>query len=287
MSVKEIKLPGLTGNLSALKFGNESGKAIICLHGWLDNAASFQPLSESMSECHWICLELPGHGRSDYRPQGCIYHYTDYIADVHLAIEALRIENFILLGHSLGAGLVAAYSAMFPEKVHKLILIDGIGPISGEDDDTLKQMRNSMRFLNQKPQDQPRLYTSWEGLINRRLEAGHICRSSAQVLLERGSKKEGDKIRVLSDGRLKQHSPIYMSQGKVLSILRGIEAESLLIIASQGLVHGRKSTRDRISAFKNLTVKNIEGAHHVHMDEPQGVADLIKSFIEGERQNDL
>ena len=282
MTTNEIKLKGLTGELSALQYGNESGLPIICIHGWLDNAASFQPLSECMNDFHWICLEMPGHGKSDYRPKGCVYHYTDYISDVHLAIEELAIENFILLGHSLGAGIAATYSAVFPEKVDRLILIDGIGPISGDDDDTLKQLRNAMKFVKEKPQDQPRLYPSWEGLINRRLEAGDIYRKSAEILLERGTEKVGDKIQVLSDGRLKQHSPIYMSQNKVLSILEGIEAKTLLILANQGLIDSRDSTDSRIKAIKDLEVKTVEGAHHVHMDEPERVAKEIIQFLSTE-----
>ena len=113
---------------------------------------------------------------------------------------------------------------------------------------------------------------------NRRV-AGNIERSSAEYLLHRGAHQVGDKIIVRSDKRLRQHSPIYMNQQKVLAILGGIEAPALLILAKDGLVIGRKSTPARIEAISNIVVEHVDGHHHVHMDQPQSIAPIVEKFI--------
>ncbi len=279
MILKEIKLDGLTGQIAALELGTASGLPIVAIHGWLDNAASFEPLARYLNQYRWICLDLPGHGRSDYRPDGCIYHFTDYVADLFSVVESLGLDRFILVGHSLGAGIASTFAAVFPGKVDRLVLIDGIGPLSGEDDDSLCQLRKSMAFLEIRNDNAARVYGSWDGLVSKRLQAGKINRNSAEMRLRRGTVREGETVTVLSDGRLKQQSPIYMSQDKVISILKGIRAPTRLILADQGLLVSHESTGARIDALQNLQVVKVRGGHHLHMDCPEEVAREIETFL--------
>ena len=276
---EEIKIDGLTGQVAALVLGTASGLPIIAIHGWLDNAASFEPLARRLSQYRWICLDLPGHGRSDYRPDGSVYHFTDYVADLFSVVESLGLDRFILVGHSLGAGISSTFAAVFPDKVDRLVLIDGIGPVSGEDDDSLGQLRKSMAFLETGNDNPARVYGSWDELVSKRLKAGKINRSSAEMLLRRGTVREGETVTVLSDGRLKRHSPIYMSQDKVISILEGIRSPTQLLLAEQGLLVSRESTGARINAFQSLQVVKVRGGHHLHMDCPQEVAREIGTFL--------
>ena len=277
--MRNYKVSGLTGDMAVLEMGSESGLPLVAVHGWLDDAASFLHLSNELPEFRWIALDLPGHGLSDFRPPGSVYHFTDYIGDLHLATKAMGLDRFILVGHSLGAGISAAFAAAFPGRVEKLVLIDGIGPISGKDDDSLTQLRKSVAHFDEVENSGPRIYPSWEFLVSRRMEAGDIARHSVETLLSRGAVEHGDGVRVLSDGRLKQHSPIYMSQAKVLSILGGISCPALLVLAEQGLVHSRKSTGERIRAVDSLKVANVPGAHHVHLDDPGVVAAELEKFL--------
>ena len=279
MICEEIKIDGLTGQIAALVLGTASGLPIIAIHGWLDNAASFEPLAGHLSQYRWICPDLPGHGRSDYRPNGCVYHFTDYVAELFLVAESLGLDRFILVGHSLGAGIASTFAAVFPDKVDRLVLIDGIGPISGEDDDSLCQLRKSMVFLEAGNENPARVYGSWDEVVSKRLEAGKISRNNAEILLRRGTVREGETVTVSSDGRLKQHSPIYMSQDKVISILKGIRAPTRLILADQGPLVSRESTGARIDALQGLQVVQVRGGHHLHMDCPQAVAREIGTFL--------
>ncbi|MXZ80744.1 MAG: alpha/beta hydrolase [Gammaproteobacteria bacterium] len=280
MSVKELVLEGLTGPLAGLEAGAPDGDPLVCLHGWLDNAASFGPLAERLPNYRWICVDLPGHGKSAYRPDGAVYHYTDYLGDVYRVLESLELERCTLVGHSLGAGIAAVFAAAFPSMVDRLVMIDGIGPIAGDSGNTLEQLRESLEFLGRNDDTGPRFYPSWNRVVERRLQAGDISRTGVETLLSRGAVRKGEGTVVLSDGRLKQRSPLYMSQQKVVSILAGIEAPALLIIARQGLIANRATTTERIAAIPDLTQEAVAGGHHVHLDDPAAMASVIDRFLE-------
>ncbi|WP_423908499.1 alpha/beta fold hydrolase [Candidatus Spongiihabitans sp.] len=290
MTEKEIALSGLTGQVIALDLGAADGVPMVALHGWRDNAASFIPLAQRLEKFRWICIDMPGHGKSAHRPAGCIYHFTDYVADIHAIVRGLAQEfdqefnpgECNLVGHSLGAGVAAMFAAAFPDKVNRLVLIDGIGPIAGDDDDGLTQFRKSMKFLDQAPPDNVGNsygYATWEELKSARMRTGAIDQSSVECLLRRGANWVGDRFVVHSDKRLKQHSPIYLSQKKVLALLSGIEAPTLLVMANKGQIIAKKSTAKRIAAIKNITTATVEGYHHVHMDNPELVALEIENFV--------
>lgn len=283
MSVKELVLDGLTGPLAGLEAGAPDGGPLICLHGWLDNAASFGPLAERLPDYRWICVDLPGHGKSPYRPRGAVYHYTDYLGDVYRVLESLELERCTLVGHSLGAGVAAIFAAAFPAMVERLVMIDGIGPIARDSGGTLEQLRESLEFLGRNEDTGPRFYPSWNRLVDRRLEAGDISRKGVEALLGRGTVRKGEGAVVLSDGRLKQRSPLYMSQRKVVSLLAGIQVPALLVIARQGLIADRATTAERIAAIPDLTQETVAGGHHVHLDDPDAVAPVIGRFLEGRR----
>ena len=73
----KIKLPFTGINVSAKIWGPENGAPIIALHGWLDNADSFQGLAPWLNNYRLISIDLPGHGLSDHIPPGMLYHFAD------------------------------------------------------------------------------------------------------------------------------------------------------------------------------------------------------------------
>ena len=124
----DISIPVPWGAIRGLQFGNPGGHPWLGLHGWLDNAATWTSLAPHLPP--GVCLvavDLPGHGQSDELPPGVHYHDIENIAHIHRAVTHLQWKKFTLLGHSLGGGLAALYTAAFPELVESLIMIDMAG----------------------------------------------------------------------------------------------------------------------------------------------------------------
>ena len=121
----DITIPVPWGNIRALQFGNTAGLPWLGLHGWLDNAHTWVNLAPHLPDnvC-LVALDLPGHGQSDPLPAGVHYHDVEYVAHIHRAVTYLGWTRFTMLGHSMGGGLAALYTAAFPAMVSSLVMLD-------------------------------------------------------------------------------------------------------------------------------------------------------------------
>lgn len=275
---ESLWLRGMSGQLAALSTGANTGHPLLALHGWLDNAASFIPLAKMMPDQHIVALEFPGHGHSDHRPRGTVYHFADYVADVAHAVGDLGWQRFTLMGHSLGANVALVFAATFPEMVDRLILIDGVGPTSGSADQAVARLRRSVDAGNASETSPRRHYADWASLIGARQYASPISGASAELLVRRGAQEVDGVIQMRSDRRLRQPSPLYLEESVVSAFVREVRAPVLLILAEDGVIGGRQTTRQRIALFEDIEVRELPGQHHLHMDDPEAVARVIETF---------
>ena len=279
---REIRLPGTTGPLTALQFGVSEGKNVLALHGWLDNAASFVPLSDYLAAVNLVALDLPGHGHSAHRPAGCGYHLSDYPGEIQSAANALGWAQFDLIGHSLGAGIACLYAAVMPQQIRRLVFIDGLGPVSTEHAQAPQQLAKSLhaRLQLQEKMHRPRKqYTSWEQLVAARQAANRICAANAELLVRRAARQRGDRVELHSDRRLKSPSTLYLSEQQVAAFMQSIRCPVLLLQATDGILARNAQLRSRIQWLDQVRVEHVPGQHHVHMDQPQRVAELINAFL--------
>ena len=140
-SERTIEIPGLT--LAARVHGPDDGLPVLALHGWTDNAATFDRLAPLLPGLRIVALDLAGHGLSGRRV-GAPYHFIDYVADVAAAAEALGWRQFTLLGHSLGAGVAALLAGTWPDRVRKLVLLEGLGPMTDLEAEAPARLREAL-----------------------------------------------------------------------------------------------------------------------------------------------
>jgi|SRR5579864_9294704 len=104
----------------------EHGQPIICVHGITANAFYFQALADSLSRhCRVIAYDLRGRGDSDKPEEG--YSVPVHAADLAEVIDALELDRPVVIGHSLGAIIGVYFAASYPQKLSKLVLLDGGG----------------------------------------------------------------------------------------------------------------------------------------------------------------
>ncbi|CAM5400510.1 alpha/beta fold hydrolase [Rhodanobacter lindaniclasticus] len=122
-----IALPQLA--LAAQIWGEDTLPPLLALHGWLDNAGSFAQLAPHLAaRFRVIALDLPGHGHADHLAAGASYHYVDYVQAALAAADALQLDRFTLLGHSLGAGIAALVAAARPGRIERSAVDRRVGP---------------------------------------------------------------------------------------------------------------------------------------------------------------
>ena len=118
----DIDIP--LGRISGLRSGESDAPKVLALHGWLDNAASFVPLSSHLHGIDLVAIDQPGHGRSAHLPPGTDYSFVGAMNAVLDVADALGWERFALLGHSMGAGIASMLAASCPQRIERLVAIE-------------------------------------------------------------------------------------------------------------------------------------------------------------------
>ena len=267
LSPVAVELVTGAGTLRGLRWGRSGDASILALHGWLDNAASFARLAPLLMDADVVAIDLPGHGYSDHRPQGARYHFIDFIPVV---LEAMN---------ELGAAIASFTAATEPDRVKGLFLIDGLGPSSEKPHSAPGRLQRSIRRFVDCPATAATEYPDLDAMINARHRAGRIGKAGAVLLATRNAIQSERGFRWRTDPRLLLPNPQYLTEEQVLAFLRKVEAPTVLGMASEGLLQGQSQTKERIRAFSNIDVVELPGAHHLHLDDPQPLAQVVNGFL--------
>ena len=275
---RRVVLPHLS--LGAQVWGEESLPPLLALHGWLDNAGSFALLAPRLaSRFRVIALDLPGHGHADHLPAGSSYHYVDYVQAVLAAADALHLERYSLLGHSLGAGVAALVAAARPERIEHLLLIEGLGPLGDDGARTLQRFRDALAPRESKGKPL-RVFRDVAQAISARSIASGLPAEQARPIVERGLLETDGGWRWRSDPRLTRPSAVRLAEAQVNALLRGITAPTALLLAQPATPYLPEAMMQvRADCVARIAVSHMEGGHHLHLEHPQTVADWIDAAV--------
>ncbi len=272
-----LKTPHL--ELAALRWGNPDGIPVLALHGWLDNAASFLPMAQYFDDMNIVALDWPGHGHSEHRHPSARYYITEFMWDIHAAMDVLGWDSCHLLGHSLGAAISSIFATAAPERVRSLTLIDALGPYANQPQDTARQLRRSSTSLRSKPRPR-KTYESVEDMVQARLANSDLGEAAARLIVERSVQATKGGFEWSYDPALYWLSPLYFSEEQLLDCLHHIEAPTLTLSASPFSSSVRaEHYQQRTQAIPNGRHELIAGGHHLHMESPGPVGQMIHAFI--------
>jgi pimeloyl-ACP methyl ester carboxylesterase len=266
--------------VAAREWGRGAGPPVLALHGWLDNAASFERLAPLLPELHLVAIDLPGHGRSDHRPPGCPHHFVNWVPVVMQAAGALGWDEFSLVGHSMGAGIAALMPAVEPERINRLVLLEGVGPTSTPAADAPRQLAAALASEAALEGTPNRLFPDLEAAITARRRGSDLDVEGTRLLVERGSRAEAGGVRFTHDPRLKTRSRLRLTEEQVLAFLAAIRCPVLAVRASRGWPYPPEMVAGRLASIPQAQVVEVEGGHHVHLTHPERVAPHIRSFFE-------
>ena len=285
---QEITFQVPWGVIAAKAWGPE--QPFIGLHGWLDNANTFDKIASLLPEnIRFIAIDFPGHGQSSHRWPGMGYDDFQYVCDVKKVVSQLGWEKFSIISHSVGSFVASLYAGCFPNEVENLVLISygGAAPRFGN---ILAKLlaRYATRMSNIKPAS-PRVYESIESAAARREEPGvtgvTLSKEHALPMTERGTRVTKDGVIFSHDPAIKMLASFYAPETTVKSILSKIRC-ALLVLEGNWVYKdeedekGRKQRLILMCEHAKLHVwKNIEGGHHLHIDNPEQTAKEIKQFL--------
>ncbi len=276
---KVLKQQGLSG-----KIKGRGKHLVICLHGWLDNCNSFAPIFDedlNTNDFTWLAIDLPGHGESDWKSHDTHYYFLDYIYDLMILIEELDFGKVFLIGHSMGAMICNLFAACYPDRITAMALIDGIGIVTTKPSDTKKQLLNAFRQRKKTfESSEDKMFRSFDDVVKARMKVSELDYVNAELLMKRNTEVEEQGVKLKTDPRLKQHSGFRFSSAQALSCLEGIKTPTLLIKAEQGYSMIDAQLKLFSHCFINLTVVDMPGGHHCHMENAAQTLQTISSHFD-------
>jgi pimeloyl-ACP methyl ester carboxylesterase len=274
--------------IHCLEWGDPAGEPIVLVHGFLDQAYSWKYfvtdlLKIAQQPLRIIAPDCRGHGDSGWAGNGGYYHFPDYVFDLDCIIAASGITRFNLIGHSMGGSISFLYAGTFPQRVAKLVLIEGIGPLGMQFTDAPPRMAGWIRELHERGRNHFREYTSIEaGADQLRQTNPRLNRDFAIELARAGMKQNGNGKWIWKFDPLHRTSapqPFYTEQA--LEFFRRIECPVLIVEGRESRQTRRTDKQQRYDAIRNRRAATVDHAGHmVHQDNPQQLAKVVASFLQ-------
>ncbi|XP_044047209.1 serine hydrolase-like protein isoform X2 [Siniperca chuatsi] len=293
--VSELSVPVPSGEIRGRVWGPDHGRPVLCLHGWADNCGTFNTLIPLLpKECRYVALDLAGHGLSSHRPAGVSYSFPAYVADVRRVVDALQLKKFSIIGHSMGADIAGMFSALYPEMVDALVLLDAYGFLPTDSVQTtteiskvMRQGMDEMLQFEKKTEEKKRVYT-YEKAVERLLAANPtLSEQSVHILLERGLVQAEGGFVFSRDLRVNFKNIACISLEQVLEMQSRIQASVLVVLADKGFgTTFPESNQQKLTSLlqgyreRNHTVVTAPGDHHIHLSNPEVVAPLVSDFLQ-------
>jgi pimeloyl-ACP methyl ester carboxylesterase len=268
------------------RWPGEGARKLFLLHGWMDVSASFQFLADALrGEWDVYAPDWRGYGLTQWGKSDC-YWFPDYIADLDFILGELEPEKAVnLVGHSLGGNVAALYAGIRPQRVARLVNLEGFGLKPTQAEEAPKRYARWLDELQNPPRLRP--YKDFEELADR-LRQGNkrLSKEESEFLARHWGRESGDEgVLLRGDPAHKIVNPLLWRyeearacwQQVVAPVLwvDGADSETLQRIGLTGEQHA-----ERRRAFRNLRYETIADAGHMlHHDQPQAVARLIEDFL--------
>lgn len=290
MTPREITIEAAGLTLAAREWGDPAGRPVLALHGWLDNAATWDrlaPLLCAERSLRLVALDFPGHGRSQHRAADTWYGFPDYVLCVVRVLDALGWDRATLLGHSMGGAVSTLVSGVVPERVRALLLTEGLTPLTSSPEAACEQLRKGIAAHRKYGEDRRRIHPDMDAIRARiASRPWRLSPPAVAALAARASEPHDGGWRFTHDVRLKADSLVRFSREQVLSFLREVRCPSVLVVAEEGLPYSREEVAGYMEALSGMRTVHVPGRHHVHLDAPERVAPHLLELLDATRSSD-
>jgi pimeloyl-ACP methyl ester carboxylesterase len=276
---RHFRLPGLT--LAAAVWGAPGERPVLASHGWLDNASSFELLAPHLPGCEIVALDLAGHGFSDFRSPDSAYNLWQDVGDLLDVADELAWPRCTLLGHSRGAGISLLFAATFPERVDKVILLEGGVPLTAEANEAPAGLAEALREARALRGKSGRVFAQRATAIAERAAGfSKVTPAAAEVLARRSLREVPGGYQWHADQRLKAQSQLRLTAEHARAFARRVTAPVLLLLATESPFADRPLYRELPSLLPNVEVDRVVGGHHCHLEgSERDIAHRIQRFL--------
>jgi pimeloyl-ACP methyl ester carboxylesterase len=276
---RRFDIPGL--HLAARVWGNRGGCRVLASHGWLDNAGSFDLLAPRLPQCEIVALDAAGHGFSGSRSPDAEYNLWQDAGDLLDVQDALGWQRCTLLGHSRGAAISMLFAGAFPERVDKLVLVEGGLPLTGEAEDAPRNLARALQDRRMLHDRQGRVFPERGRAIAERAQGfTKVTEAAAEILARRSLREVPGGFQWHADQRLKGASALRFTADHARAFARHVKVPVLLVFAEESPFSSRPLYRESIALFPDAEWVTLPGGHHFHLEGAEAaIAARIAEFL--------
>lgn len=248
------------------------------IHGFRGTHHGLLLIANYLKGNRLVIPDIPGFGKGETLES---YDLDNYVLWLHRYIKALQLTNPpILLGHSFGSIICAAYCAKYPQTVKKLVLVNPIGspPLQGPRK-IMTKLAVSYYKIGAKLPEKP---------AYRWLSAQSIVKIMSVTM----AKTHDKKLRAYIHQQHRQHFSRFHSAQSLLEgfktsvshtvrdYAKKIKTPTLLIAGSLDDITPLSDQYSLVKLFPNAQLKVINDVGHLtHYETPEQVAKYVQAFI--------
>lgn len=270
--------------LHYLDWGNAGAPLLVLVHGGQDHAHNWDWVARELrDDWHIICPDLRGHGDSAWSPDGS-YSMAFYVSDLAQLIHQVSDGPVSILGHSLGGAISLRYAGLYPERVRRLAVIEGLGisPLdSTPETPVAERWRKWIAERRAMSARTHRRYTSLDEACARMSEANsHLSPGQVRHLTIHGTTRNEDgSFSWKFDNYVRSMLPIGITDDELHELWHNVDCPVWLIHGADSWA--RHPEKDgRAAHFKQATVTSYERAGHwVHHDRFESFVADLKAFL--------
>jgi len=258
--MKKIKAGDI--RIQTAEWAGEGGP-VLCIHGLTSNSRTWDSIAAALSgKYRIIAMDLRGRGMSDKPESG--YSVDIHARDLDALLDRMKIRKTVVMGHSLGAVIGLYYAAKHPERVEKLVLIDGAGKL------TKKQTQVVLKGISPSLERLGKVFPSFEEYVRPLKQAPFLqpWTSTQDDFYRYEMKKVNGGI--ISRVRLDTIHEELMNlvQGDVCELYPMVECPVLVLRAPMGMLRKddvllpRSALKKMIRGLNSMWLVEIPGANH-------------------------
>jgi len=265
---------------------------LVMVHGWMDVAASYQFVVDAFALDHYIIApDWRGYGKT---ASGEVdnFWFPDYMADLDFLLDHYAPDRPVnLVGHSLGGNVVMLYAGVRPERIRRLVNLEGFGLPSTTPDMAparYAKWMDELKKLHRGELDM-RAYDSIDGVARRLMKTNpRLGQDKADWLAQQWAHQDAQgKWSIQGQPAHKVISAHLYQADEVLALYQRLSMPVLAVEASDNSLElwwkGKftlEQYHERIKSVPNVEIALINDAGHMmHHDQPDVLAAMIERFI--------
>lgn len=264
---------------------------LVMAHGWMDVAASFQFVVDALArERHVLAFDWRGFGLSDASGSDA-YWFADYLGDLDALLDSPELglagQPVDLLGHSMGGNVAMMYAGVLPQRVRRLVNLEGFGMPQTAPEQAPKRYAQWLAELREPARLKP--YDDLAAVAERLRQTNPLLAADkAAWLAPHWSRPSDDGRRVLlADPAHKRVNPVLYRAEEVLACWRRIEAPLLWVEGDRtdvakwwGHRYPRSEFEARLAVVPSVERCTLSPAGHMlHHDQPEALAARLEAFL--------